>query len=124
MMHTQDKNLDFKGQHFFIGLDVHAKNWSVTIRLKDLYLRTFSMDPSPEGLYNHLKRNYPGGTYHTVYEAGGHVSAHHFKSFRRMTFLVGNALLLSTLHLEKTDRPGIAPLDGSKAMIQSLIETV
>ena len=28
------------------------------------------MDPSPEGLYNHLKRNYPGGTYHTVYEAG------------------------------------------------------
>ena len=35
-----------------------------------MILKTFSMNPSPMELAKHLKRNYPGGIYHSVYEAG------------------------------------------------------
>jgi transposase len=33
-------------------------------------MKTFSQDPKPEILYQYLKRNFPGGIYHSAYEAG------------------------------------------------------
>ena len=60
----------FKGQHFFIGLDVHKQNWKVTIRINNTQIKRFSMDPSPEQLAKYLQKNYPDGIFHTVYEAG------------------------------------------------------
>jgi transposase len=62
--------ITFKEQRFFIGIDVHLKSWEVTIRNNNLALKTFSMNPSPGELAKHLKRNYPEGQYHSVYEAG------------------------------------------------------
>ena len=62
--------LDFCGQVFFIGLDVHGRFWKVTIRSLGYELKTFSMDPCPEQLHRYMTKHYPGGTYHTVYEAG------------------------------------------------------
>ena len=67
---NKDTSPSFKGQHFFIGLDVHKKNWAVTIRLQKITLKKFSMDPSPEQLYKYLTIHYPDGVYHSVYEAG------------------------------------------------------
>ncbi len=60
----------FKGKHFFVGFDVHKVRWVVTIRHNGLSLKTFSMDPSPEGLKKYLEKNYPEGIYHLVYEVG------------------------------------------------------
>ena len=60
----------FEGQDFFIGIDVHKKRWIVTIRTEGLNLKTYSMDPRPEILYHYMNRHYPGGRFHTVYEAG------------------------------------------------------
>jgi transposase len=54
----------------FVGLDVHKKQWTVTIRNNGMELRTFSMNPSPEELRKYLDNNYPGGLYYSVYEAG------------------------------------------------------
>jgi transposase len=62
--------ISFKGQHFFLGLDVHKINWKVDIRLNKTSIKRFTMDPSPEQLAKFLKTNYPGGIYHSVYEAG------------------------------------------------------
>lgn len=64
------KQNSFKGQTFFVGIDVHLKNWEVTIRNSHMVLRTFSMNPFPHELARYLKRNYPGGIYRSVYEAG------------------------------------------------------
>lgn len=61
---------DFNNQEFHIGIDVHKKNWVVTIRNNQLELKTFSMNPSPEQLHQHMERNYPGGKYISAYEAG------------------------------------------------------
>ena len=61
---------DFSAQHFFIGIDVHKKQWTVVIQLEDLFLKNFSMNPSPTELARKLKKDYPQGTFHSVYEAG------------------------------------------------------
>jgi transposase len=69
-MTTQNNSLDFKNQRFYIGLDVHKKRWVVTIRSNKMELNTFSMDPVADQLSKHMQRNYPGGEYYSVYEAG------------------------------------------------------
>ena len=69
-MLTQSTVLDFKGQNIFVGIDVHLKSWTVTILTEELTHKTFTQPASAEILSNYLKRNFPGGTYHSVYEAG------------------------------------------------------
>jgi len=53
-----------------VGIDVHKKKWVTTIRAHGMELRTFSMNPSPKELADHLHRNYPEGIFKTAYEAG------------------------------------------------------
>jgi transposase len=62
--------LDFAGQHIWIGIDVHNKSWSVCILTDHFEHKTFSQPPDVGVLVNYLKRNFPGATYHAVYEAG------------------------------------------------------
>ena len=66
----QDKTISFENQKFFIGIDVHKKNWVVAIRSNSILLKRFSMNPSPQALKSYLDRNYPDGQYFCVYEAG------------------------------------------------------
>jgi transposase len=69
-MQRETKKLDFSNQKVFIGIDVHKKKWVITIRMNQLELKTYSMEPSPEQLVNYLLRDYPQGKYNSVYEAG------------------------------------------------------
>jgi len=69
-MSTKHNTLNFKNQQFSVGLDVHQKDWKVTIRSNKLVLNKFSMNPEPEELAKYLKKTYPGGEYYSVYEAG------------------------------------------------------
>ena len=64
------RKLNFKGQTFFIGIDVHKKSWKITIRTDQMELKTFSMNPEPKELKKYMNKNYPHGTYYSVYEAG------------------------------------------------------
>ena len=54
-MKEQKKPLDFRGIKLFIGIDIHLKQWTVTIRTSKLVLKIFSMNPSPQELFNYLK---------------------------------------------------------------------
>jgi transposase len=69
-MQVQSNKIDFEGQNIYVGFDVHLKNWSVTIMSDYLTHKTFSQPPKPEILYQYLKKNFPGATYHSAYEAG------------------------------------------------------
>jgi transposase len=69
-MKTQSNQNDFTGQNFYCGIDTHKKNWAVTISTDEFTLKTFSQNPDPDLLVQHLKKNYPGGTYIAGYEAG------------------------------------------------------
>ncbi len=104
-MEQRNKMLDFTGYKLDIGIDVHLNQWTVTIRMKDLELRTFSMNPSPQKLLEHLKKNYPHGDYYSTYEAGfcG------FWAHRELTKLgikniVVNPADVPTTHKEKTQK--------------------
>jgi len=69
-MQTQSNKLDFTGQNIYVGFDVHLKSWKVTIMTEKLTHKTFSQSPKPELLYGYLTKNFPGGNYHSAYEAG------------------------------------------------------
>jgi transposase len=64
------KTDDFDGQIFYLGLDVHKKSWAITIRSLGIEVSHFTQPPGVEALSNYLKREFPGGTYHSAYEAG------------------------------------------------------
>jgi len=66
----ETKKLNFVNQHIYVGIDVHARRWVISIICGDLFLGSFSQDPESKILSNYLKKNYPGGIYHCVYETG------------------------------------------------------
>lgn len=60
----------FNGQIFNLGIDLHKRNIKVNIRNNGRVLQKFTMERDANKLHNYLQRNYPGGKYNTVYEAG------------------------------------------------------
>jgi len=69
-MQKQDNNISFFGQELNLGIDVHKKQWRVTIMCGSKTLKQMSTNPNAGQLADYLKRNYPGSTYKAVYEAG------------------------------------------------------
>lgn len=69
-MTTKIRQLDFSGQNIYVGMDVHKRQFTVTIASDGLVHKTFSQPPNPRKLVEHLHRNYPGANYKAVYEAG------------------------------------------------------
>ena len=61
---------DFSGQDIYIGIDVHKKSWTVSIYLREFEHKTYTTVPDAGKLYNYLKKQFPNGRYHSVYEAG------------------------------------------------------
>jgi len=64
------KKRSFKGEVLYIGMDVHKRNWMISIVTKDVFLKRFSQEPDVERLIRTLKKHYPGAAYKCVYEAG------------------------------------------------------
>jgi len=69
-MRVQSKELNFKGQNIYVGIDVHKKDWKVSIQSNGLTYRTFSQPPKVTSLVEHLHRNFPEATYYSAYESG------------------------------------------------------
>jgi len=69
-MRIQRKELNFKGQSIYVGIDVHKKDWKVSIKSEALTYGTFTQPPTASALVQHLHRNYPGASYYSAYESG------------------------------------------------------
>ncbi len=69
-METKLSKLDFKDHQIYVGLDVHKKNWSVSIMVDDILHKRYSQDANPLTLVKYLTKHFPKGNYHSVYEAG------------------------------------------------------
>ena len=69
-MKAQVKKIDFTGQNIYVGFDAHLKSWKVTILAEDFVYKTFTQPPKPDILNKYLIEHFPGGTYHSAYEAG------------------------------------------------------
>ena len=101
-MKTQVNEIDYSGQNIYVGFDVHLKSWKVCIMTERMKLKPFSQDPKPEILVNYLKKNFPGGNYHSAYEAGfcGYWIHHKLLSLG-VNNMVVNAADIPTTHKEK-----------------------
>jgi len=69
-MQAQVKTFDFAGQNIYTGIDVHKKNWRVSIYSEHLFHKSFHQPADPKALYHYLSKHFPNASYHSVYEAG------------------------------------------------------
>lgn len=69
-MQAQVKKKLFDGQSIYVGIDYHQKSWKVSVFGEQYEHKTMSRDPDPVQLACYLKKNFPGASYHAVYEAG------------------------------------------------------
>ncbi len=74
MIKLKEKNqkketVNFKDQDINIGLDVHKKNWSVSIYVNDSFVKTFHQESKGAILLSHFQTYYPHGNYRACYEA-------------------------------------------------------
>lgn len=64
------KKTDFAGETIYVGLDVHKKQWSVTIRTSLVEHKSFVQAPSARALGTYLRNHFPNAEYKSAYEAG------------------------------------------------------
>jgi transposase len=64
------KSTNFKGQPFYIGIDVHKKSWTITVRTLGLEIAHFTQTPDIKHLACYLETRWPGGNFLSAYEAG------------------------------------------------------
>lgn len=101
-MQTQRRELNFKGQNVYTGIDVHLKSWTVSIYTDKLFHKKFTQPPQVEILHSYLNRNFPNATYHSVYEAGFSGFWAHYKLLEMgINNIVVNAADVPTSQKEK-----------------------
>lgn len=61
--------LHFSNLQLYVGIDVHKKDWSVSIYTDAAHHRTFCQPPSPAALKAYLDYNFPGARVVCAYEA-------------------------------------------------------
>lgn len=95
-------------QKIFVGIDVHLKSWDVTCVTHKGYCRSFNQQPSADALIAFLRREFPEGEYHAVYESGfTGFSTYHALTAVGIHTIVANAADVPTTQKEqllKTDR--------------------
>ena len=66
----QRNKISFKGQKIYIGIDVHAKTWEICVLTESGYKERHPQQASAKTLFDFLKKHFPDGEYHAVYESG------------------------------------------------------
>ena len=112
-MQQQNYKKDFNGQNIFVGIDVHLKTWSVSVALPGGYLKTHTQKASAKELFEHLKKHYPNGMYHAVYESGfsGFSTCHSLRELG-VDCIIVHAADVPTTQKEKVTKSD--PIDSRK----------
>jgi transposase len=109
-METQ---VNFNKLQLYVGIDVHKKQWSVSIFTDAAHHRTFTQPASPEALKTYLDHHFPEGSIICAYEA----TKLGFWIYRKLTSfgykcLVVNAADIPTSNKETTNKTD--PMDSRK----------
>ncbi len=70
-MLTDKKVTSFAFLTLYVGIDVHKKQWSVSIYSGQIHHRTFSQPPDPEALKTYLDKHFLGCRVVCAYELPG-----------------------------------------------------
>lgn len=82
------------------GIDIHKRQWKVSIHVNGVVDRTFSQPPDPEKLNNYLRRHYPGAKYQAAYEAG----CFGYWAYQRLNHLGVETRVLHSADIPSTDK--------------------
>src|SRR5687768_15800701 len=95
----------FEGQSIYVGIDVHRKDFKVSVMVGNVLYKTFSAPPQAEIIAKYLRNNFPGGSYYSAYEAGFSGFWLH-RSLGRMGInsIVVNAADIPTTDKERTQK--------------------
>lgn len=117
-MRTEVTKDSFNGQSFYVGIDYHKKSWNVTILGEQYEHKTMSQNADPDLLAAYLKRNFPGGNYHAVYEAG----FSGFDSCRRLNHLGVNCMVIHPADVPTSQKEKLQKTDkaDSRKLARSL----
>jgi transposase len=99
-MERECTKVQFAGQHVYGGIDVAKKSWKVCVYLGQAYHKRFAQPPDPVALVDYLRRNFPGTSYHTVYEAG----YFGFWIHRELTSLGVDSIVINPADVPTTDK--------------------
>lgn len=104
---------NFNNLQLYIGIDVHKKQWSVSIFTDAAHHRTFSQPPTPEALKTYLDHHFPQAYVCCAYEATklGYWIYRKLISFG-YDCLVVNAADIPTSNKESTNKTD--PMDSRK----------
>ncbi|PTT42539.1 IS110 family transposase [Chryseobacterium sp. HMWF028] len=105
----RDIRVDFSGKNIYLGLDVHKKNWSVTVYLEDLFFQTFHQESDAKRLFDYLDKTFPNGQYKACYEAGfcG------FSIHRELTALGIECIVVNPADVPQTNKGTLSKTDAS-----------
>lgn len=67
---AHNNEVSFKGEKVYVGIDVHLKQWHVSVRTSSITKHPFSQEPSAKVLKAYLQREFPGAEYYSAYEIG------------------------------------------------------
>lgn len=67
---TQKEAVNFIGKEIYLGIDVHKKNWNISVYLGEVFYQTFHQVSDSKVLLRYLTHHFPGGSYKACYEAG------------------------------------------------------
>lgn len=94
------KAIDFSGQTFTLGLDIHKKSISVCVRTDELEVAHFTQPPDIKLLANHLFSRFPNAQFVCAYEAGFCGTSHH----RELENLGIKNIIIHPADLPQTDK--------------------
>jgi transposase len=90
----------FSGQAIYVGIDVHLKEWKVTVMSENIHYKTFTSPPEAAALGKYLFGHFPGATFYAAYEAG----FSGFWAHRDLTKLGINAIVVNPADIPTTDK--------------------
>lgn len=99
-MRQQVNQMAFQGQSIYVGIDVHAKDYKVSVMTESLLFKTFSSPPVADKVHKFLLDHFPGASYYSAYEAG-------FSGFdlhRKLTKLGVNSIVVNPADIPTTDK--------------------
>jgi len=71
MKQLKDNGISYENQNFYIGIDVHKKQWTISVTFMNMLLvKGVVIKPMPQELLKFIQKRFKGGNYYAVYEAG------------------------------------------------------
>jgi transposase len=107
------ESINFNNLQLYVGIDVHKKQWSVSIFTDAAHHRTFSQPPSPTALKTYLDRSFPGAPVKCAYEA----SKLGYWIYRELTRLGYECLVVNAADIPTSDKESSSktdPIDSRK----------